>query len=65
MTRLDSQNGVNNVYQQLVGESNPASSGGGDCSLFPDKDTFKTLLAVNSKVDNKFSFEQAMSRLEK
>ena len=59
------QNGVNNVYQQLVEESKSASSSGSDCSLLPNEDTFKTLLAVNSKVDNKFSFEQAKSWLEK
>ena len=59
------QTGVNEVYLQLVGASHLVSDSGADRALLPNNETFKILLAVNSKVDNEFSFEQAKSWLDK
>lgn len=62
---VDGQNGANNIYALF--EAASVSSYGEEFPR-PNKETFKTMLSVNSKVDGQFSFPDAqdyLSKLEK
>jgi len=58
----EGQKGVNDVYSLL--EAAPMSADN-ECPVRPNNETLKTLLAVNSKVDDCFSFEEAKLWLDK
>lgn len=58
---IEGRDGVNSIYSLLE----VASLGNIDePSVRPDNETFQILLAVNSKVDGRFSFEKAMDKMQ-
>jgi len=60
---IEGQQGVNDTFSLLETASLGDDHDSDECPIHPNKETFKILIAVNSKVEDRFSFEQAKLHL--